>query len=311
VAASAAASRRALAVPSHPGGSAAADGPLQLRSGGGAHAAAYWIYESPRGRGRELVHSVADGADELLAGAAGERAFEPAVDERARLEPAKVQRLVDKFRHAAAGVGGEIRVGLSNHTSIMPPTSYSVIRPASVNEVIRKFIQFESEKQGADHFKELLREIENLSEEETKKCVRQFAERTNNGSPIFPWTTGMGRNEWFQKVNCWVFATVDLPQLYTRGIRDNTRDDLNQVAGNLDAFNSHVYKYPDTFKLDAALPEDLRTIFAVSKSEPGKRGSIELIDGAHRTINMLHNGTERITSSNAYVAELWKSGEKR
>src|SRR5947207_3912923 len=113
LAARAATPRRALALPSNPGGFALADWPLRLCASRQAPSAEHRLH--PRAsRGRcQLVHRPAFGAHELLAGPFGKRAPPPASDGRSWLEPAKIQRLVAELRHGAAILDREIRPGLT------------------------------------------------------------------------------------------------------------------------------------------------------------------------------------------------------
>ena len=81
------------------------------------------------------------------------------------------------------------------------------------------------------------------------------------------------------------------------------QSDLNSIQGNLEDFAALVIGDPcrySEFNL-SCLPEDERnqTVIGVKHLVNGKRGSIELIDGAHRAISMVANG---VATASAYLA---------
>lgn len=185
---------------------------------------------------------------------------------------------------------------------VMCVKSYYIERTCSADEVLHHFLETESKKPNANHFQELLQQIKSLPGDQSRRRVREFAEKTKNGSPIFPWTVGINTDERWKTVQRWIYADVTLEQLYTCGINPNTmRDDLNKARGNLKTFTKCFARNHGEFRLDQIPPEHLRMIFGVARREDNKDGSIELIDGAHRTVSMLHNG---ITKSKGFVAEI-------
>lgn len=172
----------------------------------------------------------------------------------------------------------------------------------SVDEVLCCFLQIESQKPNAGHFLDLLQRIRGLPGEQSRRRVREFAEKTKNGSPIFPWTVGINNDERWKNVRRWIYTDVELNQLYTCGINPSTmKESLTKVHGYLVKFTRcFAHNFPE-FRLDQIPPEKLRTIFGVKRRDNNKDGSIELIDGAHRAVAMLHNN---IVESKGFIAEL-------
>ena len=60
-------------------------------------------------------------------------------------------------------------------------------------------------------------------------------------------------------------------------------------------------RLPETQVERLAPAGDERVVIGVLRHEPGRNGSVELIDGAHRVVMMLACG---ITSTRAYIGEV-------
>jgi hypothetical protein len=171
----------------------------------------------------------------------------------------------------------------------------------SLRDVLHCFLRVESTKNGAGHFKELYEKFEQADGESQKRTVREFAEKNNNGSPIFPWTVGYRNDERWRQVRRWIYAEIKLDHLYTCGISASMSKDLEDVRGNLKMFASlHATKYPE-FRVKEVPPEAVRIIFGVARMEDDRDGTIELIDGAHRVVCLLFNS---ISTANGFIAEL-------
>ncbi|HUB66777.1 MAG TPA: hypothetical protein VL981_04765 [Candidatus Methylacidiphilales bacterium] len=160
-------------------------------------------------------------------------------------------------------------------------------------------IEFQKEKEkkksGAGEWEKLLEEIKELSADRLREHIRKFAERKQNGSPIFPWTVGYRENESYRQIKRWVYADVDIERLYTCGIDPNKvsmKADLIKARGNLNKFaKCYAHKYPEFEPRE--VPVEKQVIFGIKKEETDKNGTIELLDGAHRTVAMLRNGDTR------------------
>jgi len=98
----------------------------------------------------------------------------------------------------------------------------------------------------------------------------------------------------------WIYADIPLEQLYTCGINPSMEPLLMKARGNLKAFLKYAPLF-DELKLDWVPPESLRVAFGIARLATDKDGTIELIDGAHRTIPMLQN---KITRSKALIGEM-------
>ena len=181
--------------------------------------------------------------------------------------------------------------------------TFQNVRPCSDKEVILTFLGFESAKPHGDHFDRLLREVAGLPIEIIRARVRAFGEQHNNGSPLFPYTVGHFNDERFRSTQRWVRATVELARIYSCGINPVTmQEHLQMVRGNLLAFTRQFAGQHPEFRLRGPPPpEALRLIIGIARCNDGKDGDVELIDGAHRAISLLHHG---ITSCEGVIAQL-------
>ena len=183
---------------------------------------------------------------------------------------------------------------------------YVVKAECSVEDVLIRFLEEESPKQrnepnDAADWQNLLQEVKHAPREHIRRMVRDFAESKHNDSPFFPWTVGYRQNEFYKKVVRWVQADVDLTQAYTSGLNPKMKAHLIAAQWNLDSFRTNAHHYQEFHLQDPPPPEALQTVYGIAHNKAGKVGTIELIDGAHRTISMLHHG---IKSSKGFIGEL-------
>lgn len=127
-------------------------------------------------------------------------------------------------------------------------------------------------------------------------------------SPVLVWTVGVSGDDSYEKVDKWYLTKINLNELYSCAMGQDIQSDLDTVQGNLKDFAALVKndpcRYPE-FNL-ACFPEDeeKQTVIGVAHSTCDRqgnirKGSIELIDGARRTVSMLANG---LTHAPAYIA---------
>jgi hypothetical protein len=177
---------------------------------------------------------------------------------------------------------------------------YQVERVCEQDEVILRFLKIESQKSGAVEWQNLLDLVQDMRGDQLRRHLRDFAERIHCRSPIIPWTVGMNDDESHRSIRRWVYADTDLEQFYTCGINDRVRPCLMKAQWNLKRFLKYAPDFEE-FKLDWIPTELLRVMFGIARREIDKNGTIQLIDGAHRTISMLHNNISR---SKAFIGEI-------
>lgn len=193
--------------------------------------------------------------------------------------------------------------------------NYNRIAQSSTIEVVKHFWRLEAADCKNEVDREKMMSLIGLQDpEELRQKVRDlekdctFAGGKYYDNPTLVWTTGTQKNpDGPCQVKNWVLAKINLGFLYTCGINPKMKYDLDSVKGNLSCFVKREYaskynasKYKE-FQLDRIPTGLTATAIGVAHREPGRDGEIELIDGAHRVVSMLHNNIEQ---SEAYIAEL-------
>jgi hypothetical protein len=127
-------------------------------------------------------------------------------------------------------------------------------------------------------------------------------------SPLVVWTIGGvskdGRTDQ-RRVSRWVrVESMPLDALYSNGAWSeiNRRFDEPDVRGNLKAFTARFVTLPEfanCFRLTDEPQSELRLLVGVYHMSSSRRGSIELIDGLHRAVAMIHQGN---TDAPAFIA---------
>ena len=77
-----------------------------------------------------------------------------------------------------------------------------------------------------------------------------------------------------------------LSEFYTRDLNPTVKPVLDRVKGNLRAFEPKSMKFPEYQNVFVPDPKDA-TVFGVLHKTPGRKGTIQLIDGAHRIVAMV------------------------
>ena len=175
------------------------------------------------------------------------------------------------------------------------------IKDASTADVVRHFLRMEASRESIRRQWPESVEWIKLPDEELLITAREFAlEREEN--PALAWTVGTADNSFYKMVKAWSLSEIRLDELYTCGVRKNMEPDLNAVAGNLKRFfdTGRANSYPSDFEIRAA-PVERQLLMCIDNSRDDKDGCLELIDGAHRAIAMIADGTE---TCRAYVATL-------
>ncbi len=75
--------------------------------------------------------------------------------------------------------------------------------------------------------------------------------------------------------------------------------DFETVEWNLSRFAPLAHKYPE-FRLGKVPDGEALRIVGVAHQSQGRTGSIELVDGAHRIVAMMHRGVATVP---AYIGE--------
>jgi hypothetical protein len=186
----------------------------------------------------------------------------------------------------------------------MRTAGYTVIREASVCEVLKHFIRTERTRQHYAYLSKELAAWLDIDGQQFLARMRAFADERDDINPTLTWTVGTRGNKHHERVLRWVLAQLRLAALYSCGINDAMKDDLDAVSGNLAAFVARADKHPE-FQLGAVPDGDLRIVIAVAGAQASRDGTIEVVDGAHRAVAMLAIG---ITETTAFLAELRPEG---
>ena len=187
-----------------------------------------------------------------------------------------------------------------------------IIRESSKAEVVRFFWNLEAKNCKHSVGEEIMQRLIWLTdtpdfEQEVRNIVKDcnFKKGKYRNNPTLVWTIGNedNPNRPF-KVRDWVLAKINLECLYTCGINEKINVHLDLVNGNLKSFVKQGYarEHPE-FQLDRKPPTSKAKIIGIAHRASEKQGTIELVDGAHRVVSMLHNNMEQ---SEAYIARLKK-----
>jgi hypothetical protein len=139
-----------------------------------------------------------------------------------------------------------------------------------------------------------------MSDEDFLARLKTFASRREGTNPLLTWTVGTLSNQHHLHVRRWVLATAPIHLFFTCGLNPSMSDELREVGWNLFQFSKLAEKFSE-FRLDSVPQGEMATVFGVAHLLPGKNGTIELVDGAHRFVSLAHQGLQTISS---FVAEL-------
>ncbi len=188
--------------------------------------------------------------------------------------------------------------------------NYNRIAQSSTIEVVKHFWRLEAADCRDKVIVDKMMSMINIqAPEEFRPKVRDsvddrtFAKGKYYDNPTLVWTTGTEKNpDRPHQVQNWILAEIDLGCLYTSRINEEMEADLNTVNGNFKRFVEKGYacKYKE-FRLDRVPCGTEAIVIGIARRKPSRDGTVELIDGAHRVVSMLHNNIEQ---SEAYIAEL-------
>lgn len=171
----------------------------------------------------------------------------------------------------------------------------------TMRAVLTQFLTAEAAK--AEHA-EALRELDSwteLPDEIFFQRVREFAKSRCDVNPVLTYTIGTLANRHHERVLGWRLETIPLAELYTCGLTTDLQHDLNAVHGNLVAFaQQHAAKYAE-FRLYETPALELQRVIAVQHRTKRCKGTIQLLDGAHRVVALAVQGATTITG---YVAKV-------
>lgn len=140
-----------------------------------------------------------------------------------------------------------------------------------------------------------------LPDEAFFRQVRKFEQSRSDVNPVLTYTIGTLTNRHHERVLGWGLETIPLAELYTCGLTTYMQHDLDAVQGNLVAFaQKYAPKYAE-FRLNETPSQELQRVIAVRHRSKRCRGTVQLLDGAHRVVALAIQGATAIT---AYVAKL-------
>lgn len=163
-----------------------------------------------------------------------------------------------------------------------------------VVDVVRLFVRLESGKQDIqDRYGDISQWLDLPNSALIAKVKRW--KRTHDNNPTLRWTVGLEACH----VGRWTKEIVPLDSLFTCGINPKMQAHLESVRWNIAAFAQGPSSHYPEFEYDLP-PSELRTLIGVRQLKSGKKGSIQLIDGAHRAVALIRNG---VMKSPCYIAE--------
>ncbi len=140
-----------------------------------------------------------------------------------------------------------------------------------------------------------------LPDETFFQRVWEFSKSRCDVNPVLTYTIGTLANRHHDRVLGWGLETIALSELYTCGLTTYLQHDLDTVHGNLVAFaQQHAAKYAE-FRLHEIPTLEQQRVIAVRHRTKHCRGTVQLLDGAHRVVALAFQGATTITG---YVAKL-------
>ena len=171
----------------------------------------------------------------------------------------------------------------------------SIAGSVTMRAVLTQFLADEAAK---TEYAEALSELDSwaqLPDEDFFRRVREFAKLRCDVNPVLTYTIGTLANRHHERVLGWGLETIALSELYTCGLTTYLQHDLDAVQGNLVAFaHQHAAKYAE-FRLTDPPALEVQRVIAVRHRTKRCRGTIQLLDGAHRVVALAIQGATTIT----------------
>lgn len=169
---------------------------------------------------------------------------------------------------------------------------YPGYREVELEEVLRCFLRAEANRSKFACKKEELLKWCELSKAELRQKVREWAHGRDDKNPLLVWTVGISEDKHYEKIDQWGLAQVPLMEIFSSGINEAMKDDLDAVKGNvLDFVEKFAGKYAE-FNNQLAAENDLGPLAVIAHEKVDRRGKLELIDGVHRAVAMIRGGKE-------------------
>lgn len=171
----------------------------------------------------------------------------------------------------------------------------SIAAVVTMRAVLRQFLADEAAK---TEYAAALSDLDSWTELPDEAFIRQvqeFAKSRYDVNPVLTYTIGTLANRHHERVLGWRLETIPLAELYTCGLTTDLQHDLDAVQGNLVAFaQQHAAKYAE-FRLTETPALELQRVIAVRHRTKRCRGTIQLLDGAHRVVALAVQGATTIT----------------
>ncbi len=133
--------------------------------------------------------------------------------------------------------------------------------------------------------------------------LKAYVNSRSDVNPALVYLIGTDTDKRYENVDSWCLKWISMADIYTCGINEAVNSDLDDVKGNLSEFAlKHAHKYPE-FSLHKANNGEEVVIIVAEQTQNGKNGTYELLDGAHRLVNICRRDGKEIL---AYVAKMKK-----
>jgi hypothetical protein len=178
----------------------------------------------------------------------------------------------------------------------------------SRREVAECFLRIEVDKlqRNGKPFNDVLEILASTESDVFWATFRAWSDRltaTRGPNPLLLWLIGTPVVDRTHMVKAWHRRTVELSDLYVWNLNPSMKSDLDSVAGNLAGLAKIIQQIPDRYPEynDSGRKVDFETLFGIDHRAPARAGSYELIDGAHRAVQMIRKSK---AEAKMYVAEL-------
>ncbi len=162
-------------------------------------------------------------------------------------------------------------------------------------DVLRHFLRLEAScGRYAERRDEILHWCD-LGEGELITRVQQFMKDRGDTNPALLYLVG----ERASRIVHWNFECVECAAIYSCGISASVNRDLGTVRGNLAEFAERHARKHSEFSGSSDVPQGAAAVvILVAQRTQDKKGTHELVDGAHRFVALCRSGTKSVK---AYV----------